>query len=114
MKELISVVIPAYNVGKYIDKCIDTVLTQTYSNIEIILVDDGATDDTAEICDNYAKKDNRVKVIHKKNGGLSDARNAGIDAAKGKYITFIDSDDYIADDYVEFLYKLLIGKDADI
>lgn len=106
-KDLISVIIPVYNVEMYLNNCIDSVINQTYKNIEIILVDDGSTDDSANICDDYAKKDSRIKVIHKENGGLSDARNAGTKVSTGKYITFIDSDDYIEKDYVEYLYELL-------
>ncbi len=105
--DLISVVIPIYNVEQYLKKCIDSVINQTYNNIEIILVDDGSPDDCGNICDEYAKKDSRIKVIHKINGGLSDARNAGIEIASGKYITFIDSDDIVENDYIEYLYKLL-------
>ena len=94
-EELISVVIPVYNVKKYLKKCLETVVNQTYSNLEIILVDDGSTDGSEKICDEYATQYNNVSVIHKKNGGLSSARNAGIDVAKGKYIGFIDSDDFV-------------------
>lgn len=114
MNELISVILPIYNVEKYIDRCLNSVLRQTYTNIEIILVDDGSTDNCQKICDEYAKNDNRIKVIHKKNGGLSDARNAGIKIAKGKYITLIDSDDYVENDYVEFLYSLIKESNAEI
>lgn len=90
----VSVIIPIYKVEKYINQCIDSVLNQTYKNIEVILVDDGSPDNCPDICDNYAKEDNRVKVIHKENGGLSSARNAGIQEATGEYAIFIDSDDY--------------------
>ena len=114
MEELISVVVPVYNVEKYIDKCINSIINQTYKNLEIILVDDGSPDNCGNICDEYAKKDNRIIVIHKENGGLSDARNTGIEVSKGKYITFIDSDDYISDNYVSFLYNLIIEYKADI
>lgn len=114
MNELISVILPIYNVEKYIVRCLNSVLRQTYTNIEIILVDDGSTDNCQKICDEYAKNDNRIKVIHKKNGGLSDARNAGIKIAKGKYITLIDSDDYVENDYVEFLYSLIKESNAEI
>lgn len=110
--ELISIVVPIYNVEKYLERCVDSIINQTYKNIEIILVDDGATDNCGVICDKYKKEDPRIIVIHKKNGGLSDARNSGIKIAKGKYITFIDSDDYIEDDYVEYLYNLLIQKNT--
>ena len=112
--ELITIVIPIYNVKKYIERCIKSVINQTYKNIEIILVDDGSTDESGDICDEYAKKDNRIKVIHKKNGGLSDARNFGIDAANGKYISFVDSDDFVTNNYVEVLYNLIKNNDSDI
>ncbi len=105
--ELISVILPIYNVAAYLERCVESILSQTYGNLEIILVDDGSTDDCGKICDSYAKKDSRIVVIHKKNGGLSDARNAGIEIAKGEYITFVDSDDYVDTDYVEYLYKLV-------
>ena len=106
-KDLISIVIPVYNVQDYLNKCLDSVLNQTYNNIEIILVDDGSTDKSGEICDKYNEKDNRIQVIHKQNGGLSDARNVGIKNARGKYITFVDSDDYLELDYIEYLYNLI-------
>lgn len=105
-KPLITIIIPIYNVGKYIDKCIKSVLSQTYKNIELILVDDGTPDDAGSICDIHAKKDNRIKVIHKKNGGVSSARNAGLDTAKGAYIMFIDGDDWVDNDHVEYLLSL--------
>lgn len=105
--ELITIVIPIYNVEKYISRCIDSVINQTYQNIEIILIDDGSPDNCPLICDDYQKMDKRIKVIHKENGGLSDARNVGIKNATGKYITFIDSDDYIENDYIEYLYSLI-------
>lgn len=104
---LISIIVPCYNVEAYLCKCVDSLLAQTYKNIEIILVDDGSPDASGAICDEYAQKDNRIKVIHKKNGGLSDARNVAIDIAKGEYITFVDSDDFVASDYVETLYHLV-------
>lgn len=113
-KDLITIVIPAYNVEEYLPKCIDSVINQTYSNLEIILVDDGSPDSCGKICDNYKKMDNRIKVIHKENGGLSDARNVAIDICKGKYITFIDSDDYVSKKYIENLYIALISNNADI
>lgn len=107
MDDLISVVIPVYNVEKYLEKCLDSVTGQTYGNLEIILVDDGSTDNSGAICDRYAQKDSRVAVIHQKNGGLSKARNVGMDTATGKYISFIDSDDYVGSCYIETLYKAL-------
>ena len=104
---LISIIVPCYNVEAYLPKCVDSILSQTYSNLEIILVDDGSPDRCGDICDEYAKRDCRIRVIHKKNGGLSDARNVAIDIAKGEYITFVDSDDYVSPDYIETLYGLV-------
>lgn len=113
-QSLISVIIPFYNVEAYASKCIESVINQTYTNLEIILVDDGSPDNCGKIIDEYAKKDKRIKVIHKKNGGLSDARNKGIQVATGKFIGFVDSDDYIKEDMYEYLYNLIINNDADI
>ena len=93
--ELISIIIPVYKVEKYLEKCINSIIGQTYTNLQIILVDDGSPDNSGKICDKYAKEDSRIEVIHKSNGGLSEARNRGIERAKGKYIGFVDSDDYI-------------------
>lgn len=107
MEDLISVVIPIYKVEPYLERCVKSVLGQTYRNLEVILVDDGSPDRCGAMCDRYQTEDSRVKVIHKENGGLSDARNAGIDIAKGRYITFIDSDDYVKETYVEYLYGLI-------
>ena len=106
-KDLISVIIPIYKVEEYLDRCVQSVRKQTYKNLEIILVDDGSPDNCCTMCDNYASQDKRVKVIHKENGGLSDARNAGIEIATGEYLTFIDSDDYVSLDYIEYMYKLI-------
>ena len=106
-KELISVIIPIYNVEKYLNKCIESVVNQTYKNIEIILVDDGSTDASSKMCDEWKTKDSRIEVIHKENGGLSSARNAGIAIAKGDYIGYVDSDDWIAQDMYEVLYNLI-------
>jgi glycosyltransferase involved in cell wall biosynthesis len=114
MKALISVIIPVYNVEKYLRECLDSVLAQTYANLEIILVDDGSSDGCGAICDDYAKKDNRIRVIHKQNAGVSAARNDGIDAAKGEYVCFIDSDDWVESNYVDVLYRLLAESNADI
>ena len=99
----VSVVVPVYNVAEYLEKCVDSLMAQTYKNIEIILVDDGATDHSGRICDEYRSKDERIKVIHKENGGLSSARNEGIEAATGEYIAFVDSDDFVAENYIEKL-----------
>ena len=102
---LFSIIVPVYNVEKYIHKCIESFICQTYKDIEIILVDDGSTDNSSSIFDEYADKDKRIRVIHKKNGGLSDARNAGIEIASGEYILFVDSDDYIETDTCRKLLK---------
>lgn len=107
MEDLISVLIPIYNVEDYLDRCLTSVLNQTYKNLEVILVDDGSPDNSGALCDGYAEKDSRVKVVHKENGGISDARNAALDAATGKYVTFIDPDDYVKETYVEYLYELV-------
>lgn len=114
MSDLVSVIIPVYNVENDLERCIVSILNQTYRNIEIVLIDDGSPDKCPKICDEYSKKDKRIKVIHKINGGLSDARNAGIDVASGKYITCVDSDDYVTNDYVEYLYKLIVKYEADM
>ena len=114
MSELISVIVPIYNVEKYIKKAVDCIVRQTYDNIEIILVDDGSTDNCGLICDEYYKKDNRIKVIHKENGGASEARNAGIEIAKGEYFAFIDPDDWIENNMIEVLYNNIKKYDADI
>lgn len=114
MKPLISVIVPIYNVEKYMKKCVDSIINQTYKNLEIILVDDGSPDNCPQICDEYAKQDSRIKVIHKENGGLSDARNAGMKIATGEYVSFIDSDDYISDDFVETLYTTMKTENSDI
>ena len=111
---LISVIVPIYKVEKYLDKCVESIINQTYSKIEIILVDDGSPDRCGQMCDEYAIKDNRIKVIHKKNGGLSDARNVAIDIAAGEWITFVDSDDYITDDYIETLYNLVVKNHCEV
>lgn len=114
MDDLISVIVPVYNVENYIHACLESILHQSYKNIEVILVDDGSTDNSGSICDNYGKKDERIKVIHKRNGGLSDARNTGILYANGKYIMFVDSDDVISIDIVKYLYRLIKNNSADI
>lgn len=107
--KLISVIVPVYNVEPYIDRCIESIVNQSYTNLEIILVDDGSTDSSSTLCDKWKEKDNRILVIHKKNGGLSDARNAGLKMAKGEYIGFVDSDDWIAVD----MYKKLMNSIKD-
>ena len=110
---LVSIIIPIYNVEQYLDRCIKSVINQTYKNIEIILVDDGSTDKCPEICDQYAQKDNRIVVIHKENGGLSSARNAGMKVLKGEYMLFADSDDWIKENTVEELLQIAIEHDVD-
>lgn len=114
MQPLISVIVPCYNVEEYLPKCVESILNQTYRNLEILLVDDGSPDRSGEICDEYAVKDTRIKVIHKENGGLSDARNVALDVMKGEYVTFIDSDDYVALDYVESMCKQAQESGAEI
>lgn len=111
---LVSVVVPVYNVEQYAAECLDSLLRQTYENIEIIAVNDGSTDGSGGVVDSYMKKDARVKVVHKKNGGLSDARNAGVSVATGEYIMFLDSDDYAADDFVASALGAAIDNRADI
>lgn len=111
---IISVIVPIYNVEKYLEKCINSILDQTFKKYELILVDDGSTDKCGKICDDYSKKYSQIKVIHKKNGGLSDARNAGIVIALGDYITFVDSDDYLDNEYLQNMYEMAIKFSADL
>lgn len=112
--DLISVIVPVYNVEKYLRECVDSILRQVYTNLEIILVDDGSTDSSGTMCDEYAKKDDRIRVIHKQNGGLSDARNAGLDICSGEYISFVDSDDIISDYFIEYLHDTMVRENSDI
>ncbi len=114
LEEKISVIVPVYNVEKYLDKCVETIVRQTYKNLEIILVDDGSTDLSGQLGEKWCQKDKRVQVIHKKNGGLSDARNCGIKRAIGKYLFFVDSDDYLEIDIIENLYKSALENQAQI
>ncbi len=114
MKPLISVIVPVYNVEQYLNKCVDSIINQTYKNLEIILVDDGSPDRCGEICDEYAEKDDRVKVIHKENGGQGSARNMGLDICKGEYIAFVDSDDWIDLDMYECMMSDLLEYAADL
>ena len=111
---LVSVIIPVFNVEDYLPSCLDSVLSQTHREIEVILIDDGSTDSSGKICDEYALKDSRIKVIHKANSGVADARNAGIDAASGDYIAFIDSDDYTDQDYIGYLLGLCTANSSDL
>ncbi|MBQ8894622.1 MAG: glycosyltransferase [Clostridia bacterium] len=110
----ISVIVPIYNMDKYLSRCIDSILAQTYANLQIILVNDGSTDSSPQLCDQYADEDDRIVVVHKSNGGLSSARNAGIDVAIGDYVGFVDSDDYIAPDMYEQLIQRMGSSDAEI
>lgn len=112
--EKISIIVPVYNVEDYLMKCLDSILGQTYKNLEIILIDDGSKDNSGNICDEYALKSEKIKVIHKENEGLSVTRNLGIKVATGDYIAFIDSDDYITEDYCEMLYNILKETKADV
>ena len=114
MDEKISVIVPVYNVEQYLERCVDSIINQTYTNLEIILVNDGSTDNSGKLCDELAKKDERIRVIHKENGGLSDARNRGIDESESDLVGFIDSDDYIDSDMYEVLLKNLNDTDADL
>lgn len=110
----VSIIVPVYQVENYIRQCVDSILAQTFTDFELLLVDDGSKDNSGQICDEYALMDQRVKVIHKENGGLSDARNCGLDQAVGNYFMFVDSDDYIAPTMLECLHKTLVNKEADI
>ncbi|MGJ0706244.1 glycosyltransferase family 2 protein, partial [Enterococcus avium] len=110
----ISIIVPVYDVEKYLKKCVDSILNQTFKDFELILVDDGSPDNSGAICDQYAEKDSRVRVIHKENGGLSDARNAGIEVARGKYLGFVDSDDFVNEDMYKQLYTSIIENNADL
>ena len=111
---LVSVIVPVYNVESYVAKCIESIVNQTFKDLDIILVDDGSRDSSGSICDRFAEKDKRIRVVHKENGGLSSARNAGLDIAIGDYIVFVDSDDYINQKMVETLYSAIIENNADL
>lgn len=111
--DLISVIVPVYNTELYLSRCIDSIIDQTYKNLEIILVDDGSTDHSGEICDSYAEKDKRIQVIHKENGGTASARNRGLEIARGEYVGFVDSDDYVAEDMYQTLVEYM-QPDIDI
>ena len=104
---MISVIVSIYKVEKYLRRCVDSILNQSYTDFELLLIDDGSPDDCPQICDEYARQDDRVRVFHKPNGGLSDARNFGIDRMKGDYVSFIDSDDYVGPDYLRILMDLI-------
>ena len=113
-KYKISIIVAIYKSEKFLDKLINSIITQTYKNLEIILVNDGSPDNSGVICDNYAKKDNRIKVIHKKNGGACEARNYGINAASGDYVSIIDGDDWLEPDYIEYLVDLIVSTNSDM
>ena len=112
-KPLISVIVPVYNVEKYLDRCVNSIINQTYTNIEVLLVDDGSKDKSPKMCDDWSKKDKRIKTIHKENGGVSSARNVALDNAKGEYITCVDSDDWLEENFLDEMYNTLIGNKAD-
>ncbi len=114
MNDLISIIVPVYNVEKYLNKCVDSILKQTYTNMEVILVDDGSKDKSGAICDEYEKIDSRVRAIHKQNGGVCSARNVALSESKGEWVAFIDSDDWIESDYVEQLYECAVQTKADV
>ena len=114
MKPLVSIIVPVYNVKDYVLTCLESLISQSYNSIEIIIVDDGSTDGSGEICDRFALGDDRTKVFHKKNGGLSSARNYGIKKAKGKYICLVDSDDYVKKEFVEKMVNEVVSQGADI
>lgn len=111
---LISIIIPVFNVEKYLDRCIISIINQTYSKIEIVLVDDGSTDASGKICDKYSMLDRRISVVHKENGGLSDARNAGLERIHGQWVCFVDSDDWVTDNYIELLFSLVESTHSEI
>ena len=113
-EELVSIIVPVYNVEKYLSKCIESILSQDYNNFECILVDDGSKDGSGKICDDFAAKDNRIVVIHQKNGGVSKARNSGLEIARGEYISFIDGDDFVKKDYISYMYRLIKQNNAEI
>lgn len=114
MNDLITIIVPVYNVEKYIEECIQSIINQSYNNIEIILIDDGSTDSCGKICDEYKEKDNRIKVIHKENGGVSSARNLGIEYATGKWVSFVDGDDWIDKEFCEKMIKIAKEKSSNI
>ena len=111
---LISIIVPVYNVDAYLKQCVDSILNQKYENFELLLIDDGSTDKSGEICDVYEQRDKRVRVFHKKNGGVSSARNVGLDNAQGDWIAFVDSDDIVTPDYLFDLYDSLKENDIDL
>lgn len=113
-KPLVSIIVPVYQVKEYIGECVESLLAQTYTNLEILLVDDGSTDGSGELCDEYMRRDHRIKVVHQENRGLSAARNTGLDLATGEYVAFVDSDDTVLSAYIEKLFRLIRKYHADI
>ena len=114
MAPTVSVIVPVYNVADYLPQCIDSIVRQTYTRLEVLLVDDGSTDSSGDICDQWAARDARIRVIHKLNGGLSDARNAALDVMTGQMVMMVDGDDYVSDDCVETLVKLMDDTQCDV
>ena len=114
MNEKISVIVPVYNAGDYLKQCLDSILQQTYTNLEILLINDGSTDDSAQICEEYKAKDSRIRVYHKENGGVSSSRNISLELVSGTYLLFVDCDDWLYENHVEKLYHLLKKTDSDI
>ena len=114
MKDVISVIVPVYNVAAYLPECLDSILSQDYDKLEVILIDDGSTDDSGTICDDYARRDSRIRVIHQKNGGAAAAKNAGLRAATGEYLSFADSDDFLEPGAYAYMLAVLKENDADI
>lgn len=114
MNPKISVIVPVYNVEKYLKRCMDSIINQSYENLDIIMIDDGSTDSSGDLCDQIALMDCRIRVQHKKNGGLSSARNVGLDIMNGEYVMFVDSDDYISEDCVQILYELILSTKSKI
>ena len=114
MPEKVTIIVPVYNTANYLGMCMESILGQTHTNLQVIVVNDGSTDESTEICNKYARLDPRVTVIHKKNAGVSSARNAGLDSAKGEYITFIDSDDMVGSSLVSLLYGLVTKNNSDV
>ena len=114
MDAVVSFVVPVFNVEKYLEQCVSSILSQSYRNIEVVLVDDGSTDNSGSICDSFVKKDKRVRVIHKENGGLSSARNAGLEIITGSYVVFTDSDDFVSPDMVQTMLNTIQSTDSDL
>ena len=110
----VSIIVPVYNVGKYLSKCLDSLINQTLEDIEIICINDGSTDNSGSICDKWQSRDNRIRVIHRDNGGASSARNSGIKIAVGRYIAYVDSDDWIRQDMYEVMHKMIVTSGADV